>query len=382
MRLAIYTDDIYRRDGDAISFGRAHLVFMVALARELEHVVLLGRLDPQPGRASYALPQDVGYVALPHYPSLSEPRGFVRAVSRSLWRFWRVLDGADAVWLFGPHPLALAFAAIALARRRRVLLGVRQDWPRYVANRHPGRRWIRLAALALESAYRLLARRVPTIVVGPDLARHFKSARRLLVIAISLVRERDLTAPGDARRRAYDGELRLLSVGRLETEKNPLLLADILLDLRARDPRWRLVVCGDGPRQGDLAARLEELGVAEHAELRGYVPIDGELPELYRTSHAFLHVSWTEGLPQVLFEAFAAGTPVVASAVGGVATAAQGAALLVPPGNADAAAEALGRVADDTALRVRLVESGLAQARRYTMEAECRRVADFVRGRY
>jgi glycosyltransferase involved in cell wall biosynthesis len=130
---------------------------------------------------------------------------------------------------------------------------------------------------------------------------------------------------------------------------------------------------------GDLSQRLYELGVAEQAELRGYVPIDGGLLELYRRSHVFLHVSWTEGLPQVLYEAFAAGVPVVATAVGGVPEAVGGAALLVPAGDAEAAASALARVAADDSLRRRLIHAGFEEARRHTIEAECRRVADFIR---
>jgi glycosyltransferase involved in cell wall biosynthesis len=110
------------------------------------------------------------------------------------------------------------------------------------------------------------------------------------------------------------------------------------------------------------------------------VAIDGGLAELYRKSDLFLHVSWTEGLPQVLFEAFAAGIPVVATSVGGVPEAATGAAELVPPGDAQAVAEAIRRLADDGRRRAGLVAEGSARAREHTIEAESRRVARFLAG--
>jgi glycosyltransferase involved in cell wall biosynthesis len=169
----------------------------------------------------------------------------------------------------------------------------------------------------------------------------------------------------------------VLTVGRLETEKNPLLLADVLARLRESDPRFRLLICGEGPMAADVEARLRDLGVADHAEMLGYVPIDGGLLELYRSSHAFLHVSWTEGLPQTLFEAFASGLPVVATAVGGVPAAVGDAALLVEPGDPGPPAAELLRMAQDEELRRRLIESGIERVRGNTLEAESRRVAEF-----
>jgi glycosyltransferase involved in cell wall biosynthesis len=118
--------------------------------------------------------------------------------------------------------------------------------------------------------------------------------------------------------------------------------------------------------------------VEERAELLGYLPIHGGLMERYRDANAFLHISWTEGMPQVLLEAFAAGTPVVATAVGGVPEAAGDAALLIPPGDADAAAEALGRIAADPELRRQLVTRGVERVRGRTLEAESARVARFL----
>jgi glycosyltransferase involved in cell wall biosynthesis len=296
-------------------------------------------------------------------------------------RFWRLLGRVDAVWLLGPSPLQMGFVVLAALRRRRIILGVRQDTRAYIAHRHPTKRWVRPVAAAMDFAWQALSRTCPVIVVGPELARHYRRAGALLEINASLVTREEIVPVEQAIRRSYDGEgFEILSVGRLETEKNPLLLADILAGLVARDPRWRLVVAGEGPLRGELEERLASLGVSEHADLRGYVPVDAGLHDLYRSADYFLHVSWTEGLPQVIFEAFAARLPVVATAVGGVPDAAGEAALLVPPGTAEEAVEALVRLAGDNALRAELVEAGVERVRQHTTAAEVRRVAEFFAG--
>jgi glycosyltransferase involved in cell wall biosynthesis len=294
-------------------------------------------------------------------------------MARSLGRFWRLLGGVDAVWLLGPHPLALAFAVMAALRGKGVALGVRQDWPALVRGRHPGRRWVHGVADALEGVWRLLARRLPTVVVGPRVAENYAGARQLLEISVSLVREQDLAEPEE---RPWRG--RVLSVGRLDAEKNPLLMAEILRLLVEGGGDWHLTICGEGPLEGALRERLRELGLEERAELVGYLPLHGGLLDRYRASDALLHVSLTEGLPQVLLEAFAAGLPVVATAVGGVPGALGDAGLLVPPRDAGAAASALERLAGDPGLRERLSGAGLERVRDRTLEAESGRVAAFL----
>lgn len=78
-----------------------------------------------------------------------------------------------------------------------------------------------------------------------------------------------------------------------------------------------------------------------------------------------------EGLPVAVMEAFAAGLPVVATNVGGlphqVREGVEG--LLVPPGDADALASALVRVAGDDALRLRMAEAARARAADYDIRA-------------
>ncbi|HTE64272.1 MAG TPA: glycosyltransferase [Solirubrobacteraceae bacterium] len=378
LRLAVYLDYVHRREGSTIYAPRAFALFVAGLRPSFDRVVVAGRVDPQPGRSHYPL-EGVEFLELPHYESAASPAGLARAAAGALRRWDGAVRDADVVWVLGPQGLALPLVALALARRKRVVLGVRQDLPEYARSRHPGRRLVHAAADLLDGAFRALARFLPVIVVGPALAGRYRRGRAVLPLTVSLTSERELAAPPPARR--WDGdELRVLSVGRLEAEKNPLLLADVLARLRAADPRWRLVVCGEGPLDGALRARLSELELSGAADLRGYLPLDDGLRDAYREAHALLHVSWTEGLPQVLFEAFAASLPVVATAVGSVREAGGDAVLLVAPGDPEAPAEHLAALARDAALRERLVRAGLERARAHSMEAELARAARFLAG--
>jgi glycosyltransferase involved in cell wall biosynthesis len=381
LRLAVYTDYEYCSDGVRRYGQRAFVVYLEALRLHVERLVLVGRFDPRPGSSHYPLHEETELVGLPHYESLSQPWLVARSLVVSLVRFWRLLDEVDTVWVLGPYPHSVALALLTVLRGRTLVLGARQDMPLYVRSRRPDKRWMHLSADVLEGIWRLLARRYAVVVVGPELERKYRAggARRVLASTVSLVSEHDLELAGDAvAARDYSGELTVLTVGRLDAEKNPLLLAEIMARLPADGRRWRLLVCGDGPLRAQLEQRIAELGVGEHVELLGYVPIDGGLLDLYRTSHAFLHVSWTEGFPQVLVEAFAAGLPTVATAVGGVQAAVGDAALLIEPDDADAAVAALQRIAGEETLRTRLIDAGLARAQDGTLESSTARVAEFL----
>ena len=379
LRLAVYSDHAYQRTEQGLYSDRALVLFLDGIAACVERLLLVGQLKTELAGAHYRVPDRIEFVGLPSYPSLVHPFAATVAMLRSLGRFWRVLGEVDAVWLLGPHPLCLAFAALAGIRRKRVALGVRQDFPVYARSRYPGRRLVHLAADLLEGSFRLLSRRCPTVAVGRRVASNYRRARDLLEISVSLVRDAQIADPAEAAQRPWSDDPTVLSVSRLETEKNPLLLADVL-DRLDSGRLWRMVVCGEGPLEPELRERLRVLGLEERSELRGYLPIDGGLMELYRSSDAFLHVSWTEGMPQVLLEAFAAGVPVVATSVGGVPDAVGDAALLVPPGDPDAAARALERLAEDPELRAKLIGRGVERVRGRTLEAESRRVAAFLAG--
>lgn len=379
MCLAVYCDYSYRVDEGNLYAELPVSRFLAELALHCERLVMCGRLDPRPGRYPYAI-GDVDFAPLPYYDSGAKLASLLRVMPSGIARFWRLLSDVDVAWVLGPTPLAVLFAILTLLRRRRLVLGVRQDTTELFRHRYPDKPLVRWGAVILEGAFRTLARRAPVVVVGPDLARRYRRSPRLHTVYISLLSENDILAFDD-HTRSYDGpELHMLSVGRLDPEKNPLLLAEVFAQALHTDPRWRLDVCGKGPLLWTLEQRLEELGVADRATLHGHVPNDGGLLDLYRNSHVFMHVSLTEGVPAVLLEAFATRLPVVATAVGGVPDLVGDCGLLIPPRNADAAVDALQRLISDPELRDELVGRGVRKARTLTRESESARVARFLAG--
>ena len=318
MRLGLYIDAVYRRaDGDRVLTTAETLPFLrfgCEVGTHFDALVLFGREAPAGAGADLPLPVQAGLAPLPWYPSLAAVPKVAAAAVRTVGAMWRGLGRVDAVWVFGPHPFGLLLALLALVRRRRVVLGVRQDTMRYFRSRLRRRGAAPLLAplWVLDRAWKLLARLVPATVVGEELERRYGGPRRgLLPMQISLIPSGEVaSAPRIA---PLAGTVSLLTVGRLDAEKNPLLLVEALAAL---GPGFRAVWLGAGPLAGAVRARAEELEV--ELELPGFVEPGPALLARYRSADAFVHVALTEGVPQVLMEALACGTPVVATAVGGL----------------------------------------------------------------
>jgi glycosyltransferase involved in cell wall biosynthesis len=105
----------------------------------------------------------------------------------------------------------------------------------------------------------------------------------------------------------------LLAVGNLVPEKDHALALAAL----ARLPGVVLLVVGDGPLRSELESEARRLGIDGRVRFVGGVP-QGTLVEYYNATDALLLTSRREGMPNVVLESLACGTPVVATRVGGV----------------------------------------------------------------
>ena len=138
--------------------------------------------------------------------------------------------------------------------------------------------------------------------------------------------------------------------GRMTAVKRTTDLVDALAALRRRGVDACLLLVGDGTDREQVEQRAFELEVARHCLFLGY---QEDVAPWYAAIDAFALTSANEGTPVVCIEALAAGRPVVATNVGGVSdVVAEGTdGFLVDPGDTDAMAERLERLAVDPELR-------------------------------
>jgi glycosyltransferase involved in cell wall biosynthesis len=165
----------------------------------------------------------------------------------------------------------------------------------------------------------------------------------------------------------------IIAAGRLSREKghNDLVRAFAALQQEPDIPRCRLLIAGDGPERESIEHAAKSLRIADSLILLGQV--DNVAP-YYALADLMVLPSHTEGSPNVLLEAMAAGLPVVATTVGGVPEILRNGetGLLVQRSDIVGMAKAIKKLLEDKSLRERFGAVGKVEARRYDPEHYCK----------
>ncbi|BAZ29604.1 group 1 glycosyl transferase [Cylindrospermum sp. NIES-4074] len=105
----------------------------------------------------------------------------------------------------------------------------------------------------------------------------------------------------------------LLFAGRLHPQKDPLLLVRAYAALN--EPDTHLLIAGDGELATAIRQEIDQLGLSQQVKMLGALN-QIELAQLHRICNVFVLTSAYEGLPLVVLEALASGTPVVTTRTG------------------------------------------------------------------
>jgi glycosyltransferase involved in cell wall biosynthesis len=265
---------------------------------------------------------------------------------------------------------------------------------RFMRHLHPGERglrgvWARLMRLVnRHPALRLdVTRRVPVAVCWNS-----ESLRSLSAVPATaeMLLER-VVHPATNKAEALDGLRRapaavptVAFIGRVDEYKGAHVAYQAIADLRDHHGIIaRLVVAGFGDTRyrAHLRKVAARLGISGNVEDRGTLDVEG-LADLLTEAHVVVVPSvWAEPAGLVCLEAALARVPVVASRVGGIPELLREEvdALLVPPGDARACAEAMARTLHDESATAARVERAFEAVQRFRLPAYLERMDEFLR---
>ncbi len=213
------------------------------------------------------------------------------------------------------------------------------------------------------------------VAVGSEIARSFRRVYGFEVaavipngIALSLYRK-----PGarEAWRSAHGfsgDDVLIVSVARLEPQKDPLGLIQAFARGLERDSRGHLLLAGTGALENAARECAERCGVSGRVQFLG---VCGDVPDLLAAADLFALASRWEGRPLAVMEAMAARLPVIATAVGEIPGLVGNdvSGILIPPASIEKMADALGSLAHDGERRRAMGEAAGARAAGFGVEA-------------
>ena len=177
--------------------------------------------------------------------------------------------------------------------------------------------------------------------IRPQICETLEKAAGIIAVSAALKKEmEDLGAPAakigviangvdaaqfhrldqkEARRRLGlpENEEILLSVGGLAQHKGFHLLIDALVEIAPRHPYIKLYIAGEGPYRTKLESQIRAQGMQQRVFLMGSIPNE-QLLYWYNAANITCLTSLREGMPNVVIESLACGTPVVAARTGGI----------------------------------------------------------------
>jgi glycosyltransferase involved in cell wall biosynthesis len=166
--------------------------------------------------------------------------------------------------------------------------------------------------------------------------------------------------PSDGLRPPFTvGNVRLVYIGRLSTEKGIDVLLRALPLIRATSATVRLVLAGTGPQEAELQRQVREMELMQEVHFSGAFDQD-DLADILCEADIVVLPSLVEGMPLVLIEAMAYGRPVVATAVGGIPELVHDGITgrLVQPNDPEDLATALSELIDDSDQRIAMGAAG------------------------
>jgi len=274
------------------------------------------------------------------------------------------------VLIFGPCWMSAVAMVTCKLLRKEFGFYWANDWRSENRHRSGDRIWRRLSNAVNATLVQRLTERGAhwaSFIITPsvDLYDRLRKGRTRVAMPVPLVKITSVISKPRDSCRSRAGDVRLLCVGELRRPKGLETLLKAFLEMKengSRAPRTiTMSIVGDGEMRAALQREIREKGYESDVLFHGHIADAKALAADYLSSSIFVLPSFSEGFPRVLYEAMAAGLPIVATSVGGIPALLRDGedALIVPPGDPRAIPSAATRLTEDEGLYRTLSARGI-----------------------
>ncbi len=326
------------------------------LARGLERLGHRSILVARPGQPLARRAEKAGLEIIPSTPGSELDIAAARWIRRAI-----LVNGVDIVHAHTAHAVALA----AMASRRTPARMVLTRRTAFRLRGNPFTRWKYRRAAAMIA----ISRRVKAELVAGGM-----NEANIEVIPSGVPIDRRVIPGPRAELGVPEDAPRVVMVGALTHEKDPLTFVRGVAAARERLGAIRAMVVGDGPLREAVKSEIARLSIGDTLQLTGH---RADADSMIAAADLLALSSAQEGLGSVLLDAMALGKPVVATDAGGIpeVVVPGETGLLVPIGDHRALGEAIACVLSDRELAAQLTAGARARAPLYSMDEVVARTA-------
>ena len=332
----------------------------------------IGRLSSSQFSPKYTLDTSSDFTPLTDYKSISRlllvfPFYFIKN-RKTINKF---IKNIDVLFISASGPLSILMLYKIRRNNKKVFIFIRQNTRKLISVKHNNNFLARIISNWIETYIEKFVQNYSNATVfafgGEIYKRYLELSSSTFSIADSRYNNSDILSINDIKDKSYT-KLKLLYVGRLAPGKGLEFLIKCLSKINHFE--FTLTVVGDGIIKEDLIQLVKKHNLSSKIKFRGFIDFSQNLLNEYSSHDIFIMPSFSEGLPQVVFEAMARGAIVVATKVGGIPDQIQNKVngFLFNPGEENQLLKILNKIVLKQINLIQIRKNALAVAEKYSFQ--------------
>lgn len=374
LNIGFYSEGKYFIDSnDVVHSSDIFLTFFQKIFKERK-INLIGRLSTKKFNPSHYLDNNWSLIPLTFYNSIFKLLlVFPCYILKNIKKINFFIENVDVLFISPSGPLSVFILNKIKIKNKKVVLFIRQDTRKLISIKNNNNFVAKILANLIETYIEKFVQNYSNATVftfgGEIYKRYLGLSSSTFSIADSRYNNSDILSINDIKDKSYT-KLKLLYVGRLAPGKGLEFLIKCLSKINHFE--FTLTVVGDGIIKEDLIQLVKKHNLTNKIKFKGYIHFSKNLLNEYSSHDIFIMPSFSEGLPQVVFEAMSRGIVVVATNVGGIPDQIQNKVngFLFDPGEENQLLKILNEIVLNQMNLIEIRKNALAVAEKYSFQSQ------------